>query len=358
MIAHLDMDAFFAAVEERDNPRWRGMPIAVGADPEEGHGRGVVSTANYAARKYGIRSALPISRAWRFAQEAVARGEPPTVFLPVNGRRYGDVSRAVMGIVARHASAVEQAGVDEAYLDLTHHRSWARAEAACRRIKREIQRAERLTCSIGLASNKLVAKVASDFRKPDGLTVVRPSATEAFLAPMSIRSIPGIGPKTEALLKRRGLETVGDVQALTEADLWQLMGEWGLDLYEKVRGRGAETLVTEWTAKSMGQEETFDRDTLDSGVIGDAVAGMCGRIVAGLAADGFASFRRVVLKVRLADFSTATRSRTLPEPSASVMVLRTEAMRMLLPFLDRRENPKRQPLRLVGVRVEELAQTP
>lgn len=346
MIAHLDMDAFFAAVEERDNPRWKGMPIVVGSDPKEGAGRGVVSTANYPARKFGIHSAMPITKAWRLA--------PHAIFLPVNGQRYGEASRAVMEIIAHHAGEIEQAGVDEAYFDISKCRSWARAEAVCRRIKHDIFKAERLTCSIGLASNKLVAKVASDFKKPDGLTVVKPRLAAAFLAPMGIRKIPGIGPKTEATLAQRGIATVAQIQTLTEADLWSMLGEWGLDLYDKARGIGSDELVTEWTAKSVGQEETFDEDTLDSRRIGEAVARMCASVVRTLKHDGFKSFRRVVLKVRFADFATVTRSHMLPKAISGVGTLRTEALRLLLPFFDRRENPKKQPLRLVGVRVEEL----
>jgi DNA polymerase IV (DinB-like DNA polymerase) len=355
IIGHLDMDAFFAAVEERDNPRWAGMPIVVGADPNDGRGRGVVSTANYKAREYGIRSALPITTAWRLSEAARAAGKPAAVFLPVSGRRYGEVSRVVMEIVSRYATVVEQASVDEAYFDLSHHRTWANARAVCARIKRDITKAERLTCSIGLGPNKLVAKVASDFKKPDGLTVVTAHRAAAFLAPLNIRKLPGVGPKTEELLKRRGISTVAAIQVLTEADLWQLLGEWGLDLYEKARGIGSEELVTEWTAKSIGQEETFDQDTLDASRIGECVAGMCQEIVRTLKHDGFASFRRVVLKVRFADFTTVTRSRTLVKSAISADVLRTEGLRMLLPFLDRRENPKHQSLRLVGIRVEELS---
>lgn len=347
IIGHLDMDAFFAAVEERDNPRWKGMPIVVGADPQDGTGRGVVSTANYKAREYGIRSAMPISRAWRL--------NPRAIFLPVNGRRYEQVSRTVFDLVSRHSPTVEQASVDEAYFDLSGCRSWKRAMTVCQSIKRDIQRAEQLTCSIGIGPNKLIAKVASDFKKPDGLTVVSRREAAPFLAPLDVRKIPGIGPKTEAVLKRLGCHTAGDVASLTEADLWQLFGEWGLDLYEKVRGLGSDELITEWTAKSIGQEETFEEDTLDSRAIGERISDMCHAIIHTLHRDGFTAFRRVVLKVRFADFSTVTRSHMLQKSSYDEATVRTETLRMLLPFLDRRENPKRQALRLVGVRVEELS---
>lgn len=344
MICHIDMDAFFAAIEERDNPRWAGMPIVVGSDPAIG--RGVVSTANYAARKFGVHSAMPIRQAVRLA--------PQAIFLPVNGRRYGQVSRRIMDIVARHAPRVEQASVDEAYLDLSHHRSWRAATAACRRLKKEIRRDQGLTCSIGLGASKLIAKVASDFKKPDGLTVVTPRGALDFLAPLDVRRIPGIGPKAEALLKGRGLATVAQLQRLTEADLYQLMGEWGLDLYEKVRGRGSDELVTQWTAKSIGEQETFDADTLDSGFVTARLSGMCASVLRQFRRDGFHTFRRAVLTVRFADFTTLTRSHALAVRTDSLAILKTEMLKLLLPFFDRRENPSRKKIRLVGIRVEDL----
>jgi DNA polymerase IV (DinB-like DNA polymerase) len=354
MIAHMDMDAFFAAIEERDNPRWTGMPIVVGADPLNGAGRGVVSTASYPAREYGIRSALPISTAWRYSQEAVRAGKPAAIFLPVNGRRYGQVSERVMEILSRYTPVVEQASVDEAYLDLSGRRSWSAARAACQRIKKDIFKTEKLTCSFGLGPNKLVAKIASDFHKPNGLTVVTPRAVSAFLAPLDIRKIPGIGPKSEMVFRRKELNTVADIQALTEADLYQLLGEWGLDVYEKVHGRGSDELVTEWTAQSIGEQETFDEDTLDSGLISERLGDMGASILRQLKRDGFSSFRRVVLTIRFEDFKTVTRSHMLAGPTDSPVRLRTETMRMLLPFFDRRENPAKKRIRLAGVRIEHL----
>ncbi|MCC6934071.1 MAG: DNA polymerase IV [Candidatus Yanofskybacteria bacterium] len=358
MIAHLDMDAFFAAIEERDNPRWHGMPIVVGSDPREGRGRGVVSTANYPARKYGIRSALPIRTAWRLAREAAARGEPETLFLPVNGRRYGEISERIMGIIGKHAETVEQASVDESYFDLSHLKSWRSAEAVCRAVKRDILLGEGLTCSIGLGANKLIAKIASDFRKPDGFTVVRPRAAMRFLAPLDVRRMPGIGPKAELVLKQEGLATIGDLQRLTEADLWRMFGEWGLELYEQVRGRGAEALSVEWTPRSVGEQETFDVDTLDSRFVGERLAVMCSSVIARMRREGFIAYRRVVLTVRFSDFRTVTRSHMLPTAARAVNTLKTEALRLLLPFFDRRENVRRLPLRLVGIRVEELREKP
>ena len=169
---HIDMDAFFAACEERYNPQFRGKPIVVGADPKAGRGRGVVSTASYAARKFGIKSAMPISTAWRLAEAARSRGEPETIFLTGNYRLYREVSERIMAVLEEGVDAFEEASIDEAYLDVSSIGSFGKAEAYARILKANILKAEGLTCSIGIGSNKLIAKIASDFRKPDGLTVV------------------------------------------------------------------------------------------------------------------------------------------------------------------------------------------
>jgi DNA polymerase IV (DinB-like DNA polymerase) len=186
------MDAFFAAVEERHDPALRGRPVVIGADPKGGKGRGVVSTANYAARKFGIRSAMPISRTWRLAEAARRKGEPETLFLRGNHRLYREVSERIMAIVARGADAFEEASIDEAYLDLTSLANFERAEQHVRTLKAEVAEREGLTCSVGIGPNKLVAKIASDFQKPDGLTVVRPERVQLRL----------IGVRVEKLSRR------------------------------------------------------------------------------------------------------------------------------------------------------------
>src|SRR3989344_8900142 len=162
IIAHLDLDAFFAAVEERDKPRLKGRPIVIGADPEDGKGRGVLSTANYAARKYGIHSAMPISHAWRLAKEAEKQGQEPAIFLTGSYERYGEVSDKIMAIISKYSEHIEQASVDEAYIDLSYAQDFIKAAEICRQIKKEIKSKEKLTASVGLAPNKLIAKIASD----------------------------------------------------------------------------------------------------------------------------------------------------------------------------------------------------
>ena len=354
LIGHLDMDAFFAAVEERDHPELRGRPIVVGADPAGGKGRGVVATANYPAREYGIHSAMPISQAWKAAEAARRRGQPATAFVRGSHRRYSEVSDRIMAIVRRHAPVVEAASIDEAYFDLSFAGSLTRAADICRQIKREIKEEEQLTGSIGLGPNKLIAKIASDFHKPDGLTVVTEEEAENFLAPLPVRKIPGIGPKTEQSLARLGIKLVRDLKRFSVDELQELFGKWGPGLYERIRGRHDSPLVLEWDPKSVGEQETFGPDTLDLNFIFARLWVMCHEVFKRVKAEGFLTYRTVVMTVLFADFDTKSRSHTRPTPSDSPRRLRFEAMKLLMPFLDHRENPKHKLIRLIGVRVEKL----
>ncbi len=354
IVAHLDMDAFFAAIEERDNPALRGVPLVVGADPKQGQGRGVVSTANYKAREYGIHSALPISRAWRLSEAARKRGQPAVMFLRVNMQKYASVSHRIMEILRRFVPHVEQASIDEAYLDLSSTGSYEHAEALCRQIKEAIRVEEGLTASIGIGPNKLIAKIASGVRKPDGLTIVREHEAEDFLAPLPVRAIPGIGPKTEEWLAKQGIRLVQDLRRYSRDELYEMFGKRGIDLYEKARGRDDSPIEEAYEVKSIGEQETFERDTLDSKVLGDRLKAMCQDVAARLAEEGDVRFRTVVLTVRFADFETVSRSHTLRVPTDSAKVLELEALKLLLPFLDARENPKGKRIRLLGVRVEKL----
>lgn len=348
------MDAFFAAVEERDNPRFRGKPLVVGSDPMGGKGRGVVATANYAARKYGIFSAIPISRAWRFSEEARMRGEEPVVFVEGDHAHYADVSSRIMTIIRAHAPRIEQASVDEAYFDLSFARTFAKAEEISCAIKEEIREKERLTASVGIGPNKLIAKIASNHQKPDGLTVVLPEEAEKFLEPMPVRVIPGIGPKTESMLRGHGITVVRDAKKYSRDDLEELMGKWGVYLYDKIRGIDDAEITEEYETKSIGEQETFLHDTKSAEVIFARVAHMCAHIMKRLKNDDFSTFRTVVVIVRFADFETKTRSHTFSNPQHTAKALEMEAVRLILPFLDKRENPKKKLIRLIGVRVEKL----
>lgn len=354
IVAHIDMDAFYAAVEERDTQRFHGLPIAVGANPEGGKGRGVVAAANYKARAYGIHSAMPISTAWHLSEGARRKGQPPVVFLSVDMKKYAAVSERVMAVIRSFAPVVEEAGIDEAYCDLSFAGSYAKAEEVCRAIKKEILAQEQLTASVGIGPNKLIAKIASNEHKPDGLTVVREDDAEAFLEPLPVRKLPGIGPKTEAELAKQGITLVKDLKRFSREELHEMFGKRGLDFYEEVRGRDESQLQERYEPKSIGEEETFDRDTRDAMLLGERLKVMCADVIRRLTEEGFTHFRTVVVKVRFADFETKTRTHTLSRPANSLATLEFEALKLLMPFLDARENPRRKLIRLVGVRVEKL----
>ncbi len=348
------MDAFFAAVEERDRPRLKGRPIVVGADPKGGMGRGVVSTANYKAREYGIRSALPISTAWRYSESAKRKGLPPAVFLDVNMERYSEVSGRIMAILRKYVPSVEEASVDEAYLDLSSAGSYEDADKLCRKIKNEIKSLENLTASVGIGPNKLVAKIASDEQKPDGLTVVPEENAEKFLEPLSLRKIPGIGPKTEERFRVLGMRTVKDAKKFSKSELEEMLGKWGTELYDKLRARDDSPLVEEWVAKSVGEQETFEADTANPNFLRERLRMLSDQVYTRFRKSGFKSFRSVTVTVRFSDFNTKTRSGTLKAKTDKKEALYFEALRLFMPFLDRRENPERKKIRLMGVRVEKL----
>lgn len=355
IITHLDMDAFFAAIEERDTPAFRGVPLVVGADPLGGKGRGVAATSNYPARAYGIHSATPISTAWRLSEAARRAGKPPATFVSVDMQKYAQVSEKVMRIVRRFIPTVEQASIDEVYGDVSWTGSYEEAERICHRLKTEIHKEEQLTASIGIGPNKLIAKIASGWRKPDGLTVVRQEEAEAFLAPLPVRVIPGIGPKTEDFLKANCIKIVTDLRALTIHQLEALLGKRGGDLYEKVRARDDSPVEEYSVPKSIGEQETFESDTLDSHMLLTRLDGLVQGVIDRLHHEGFHSFRTVVLTVRFADFVTKSRAHTLAMETDDSAILRREAMKLMLPFLDRRENPHRKLIRLLGLRAEKLS---
>jgi DNA polymerase IV (DinB-like DNA polymerase) len=327
----------------------------VGADPKAGTGRGVVTAANYAARKFGIRSALPISRAWRLAEAARQRGEAETVFVRGDRARYREVSERLMAIIARGADAFEAASIDEAYVDLSSLGDMDQAERHVRGLRAEILAREGLTGSVGIGPNKLVAKIASDFRKPDSVTVVRPEAVQAFLDPLRIRVIPGIGPKTEAFLHGKGITTVAELRGVELAQLTAWFGKWGRDLWQKARGISDDPVSSAWERKSVGEQETFEEDSLDPAFVFDRARRLAEEVYRRFVAEGFQVFRTVTVTVRFAGFVTRSRSHTGTLPFRSEEALQAEVRRLLEPFFDARENPKGKKIRLIGVRVEKLS---
>ncbi len=348
------MDAFFASIEERDRPELAGRPIVVGSDPKEGVGRGVVSTANYAARKYGIHSAQPISVAWRLSQAAEKEGKPAAVFLGVNIGKYSKVSAEIEGILRRRIKAIQKTSVDEAYLDLSFCGSYKRAEELMRRIKEEVRKKEGLTASVGIGPNKLVAKIASDLQKPDGMTVVREKQVQRLLDMLPVRKLPGVGPKTEARLNEIGAQTIRELREISDKKLTDEFGKWGRELRAKARGLDDSPVEEERETKSVGEQETFDEDTLDPKFLLGKIGKMAESVFAKMRKEGFSSFRTVAITVRFSNFRTVTRSRTLRQPSAETSLLRFAATDLFLPFLDKRENPRKNLIRLLGVRVENI----
>ena len=360
IIVHVDMDAFYAAVEERHNPALRGVPVVVGADPKEGRGRGVVTTANYRARKFGIHSALPISRAWRLAQAARKRGEAETVFIRSNFQLYETVSSRIMQILSRQADAVEEASIDEAYLDVSSLENFEAALERMAALKAEIFEKEELGCSVGLGPNKLIAKIASGLNKPDGLTVVTHDKVQEFMDPLPIRVIPGVGPKGEAFLHQQNIRLVRELREIPETTLTQWFGSWGLRLFEKAQGLDNSQVSNEWIRKTIGEQETFEQDSREFAAVREQLFRMAERVTAKLEKNEFSGFRTITLTMRFSDFNTHNRSRTFKDgirvdsTGEALQLIKKEALELLLPFFDARENPRGKAIRLIGLRLEKL----
>lgn len=354
IIGHLDMDAFFAAVEEREKPWLKGFPVVVGADPDGGFGRGVVSTANYLARTYGIRSALPISKAWQYSEGARRKGNPGAIFITPRSGKYGKASKEVTDVVLEFVPTIQKTSVDEMYLDLTFTGSYKKAEALAKMLRSAIKKRTRLTGSIGIGPNKMIAKIASDFKKPDGLTVVSEERVVDFIAPLSVRVIPGIGPKMEEKLLRMHVKIVAELQAVSKKELVERFGSWGTLLFERGRGCASTKLTEPQVAKSIGEHHTFSKDTHEMRQVLEHLSKMTGRIFEALKRDKFIGFRTVVLTVRFSDFETKQRSVTTKTSMQTTQELELKAMKLLLPFFEKKENPHNKAVRMVGLRVEKL----
>ena len=337
IVAHLDLDAFFAAVEELEQPALRTKPLVVGGDP---HGRGVVATANYEARKYGIRSAMS-------AAEALRRC-PHAVFVRPRMRVYRDYSRAVWDVVETVVPRVERTGIDEGYLDLTDVApAFAHARAVAEAVQTAVLGATSLSCSLGVATCKVVAKIASDRRKPRGITVVSPGREAEFLAPFDIRLLPGIGPRTEERLRRLGITTLGGLAALDDASLAGIVpGRLGPVLRDRARGIDPRPLEPPAEAVSISHEETFERDLTDRSRLHEELERMAERLAERLAQTGRAA-RTVTTKVRYADFSIRSRSATLPVGTDD----RERLAELGCALLDRALSDRPGALRLVGLGV-------
>ena len=338
-ILHVDLDAFYASAEVLDNPGLRGRPVLVGGTGP----RGVVAAASYEARRFGVHSAMPMVRARRLCPEAVV--------LPPRFEVYGAKSRAVHQIFAAFTPAIEPIALDEAFLDVTNAvRLFGTGADIGGAIRGRVRAETGLTASVGVAPNKLLAKLASDDAKPDGMLVVEPGTELAFLHPHPVGRLWGVGPATLKRLERFGVTTIGDLAALPESTLVETLGRaHGHQLHELARGRDDRPVEPDRATKSIGQEETFPRDLADRETLRREVLRLAERAGSRLRDHGFAG-RTVTIKVRFPDFRTITRSTTLPEPiSASA-----EIARLALALLDKVDTAGG--VRLLGVTVSNLTQ--
>jgi DNA polymerase-4 len=332
-ILHADMDAFFAAVEQRDNPALRGKPVIVGGGgPTD---RGVVSTASYEARKFGVRSAMPLRTAAALC--------PNGIFVPVDGHKYSEASRQVMAIFRRFSPLVEPLSIDEAFLDLTGtEQLLGSGEEAAKQLKQAVRDGTELTVSVGVASNRLVAKIASDLRKPDGLVVVPRGEEAEFLAPLAIERLWGVGASTRRTLAEFGVVTIGDLARLPEDVLIRRFGKHGRDIALRSRGIGETEVGNTEGAKSVSHEHTFDVDTSDWEVLEQTLLALSEGVAGRLRSTNVLA-ATVSVKIRNSSFETVTRQRTLAQPTDMGDVIWRTAVELA------RREVRGQRIRLLGV---------
>ena len=343
-ILHCDLDAFYASVEQRDHPELRGRPVIVGG---LAHERGVVSAASYEARAFGVRSAMPLRTAARLCPEgAFVRGDP---------ERYQEASDAVMALFEEHTPLVQPISLDEAFLDVTATAHlFGGPLAIARTLKALVRERLRLVLSVGVATNKLCAKIGSDLRKPDGLVIVEPGTEAAFLAPLPLSRLWGVGPATREVLEGWGLRTIGDLAAFDRVPLEARLGEHGTALAERARGIDDDEVVPEEAPKSIGHEHTFDADTLDPAQVERMLLRLSEGVGKRLRAASLRG-RTITLKLRVAPFETRTRQRTLADATDDDLTIFRIARQLLRDALkDDRDHGKVSPVRLVGVSASEL----
>jgi DNA polymerase IV len=315
-ILHVDMDAFYASVEQRDDPALRGKPVIVGGRSR----RGVVLAASYEVRPYGVRSAMSMAEALRRA--------PGAIVVPPRMARYAEASEQVFAIFHRYTPLVEPLSLDEAFLDVTGSQAiFGDGVTIAGAIKRAVREELRLTASAGVAPCKFAAKIASDLRKPDGLVVVPPDVA-AFLAPLPIERMWGIGPKTAPKMRALGYQTIGDLARADEAALERALGSWGLDVSRLARGDDARDVVPDALAKSIGAEETYEEDLTSAEAIAPTLLAHAARIARRLVRAGL-SARTVTVKIKYADFTLRTRRTTLPEPVQDTDAIHRTAVALL-----------------------------
>jgi DNA polymerase-4 len=340
IIIHVDMDAFYASIEQLDNPDLKDRPVIVGADPKGGQGRGVVAACSYEARKFGVHSALPISRAWKLCPEGA--------YVRPRMDRYAEVSRQVMEVLKSFTDLVEPISIDEAFLDITGSTAlFGSPEQIARAIKKQVREATGLCASVGVGPNKFIAKIASDLRKPDGLVLVQRDEVETFLQDLPISRLWGVGPKTEERLHEMGLRTIGNLRDMPRQRLVRALGSMGEHLHELSFGRDERPVVPNWEAKSISAETTFEEDTLDRVYLVKTIRELAARVGRRLRREGQHA-ARVTLKLRYANFETHTKQTSVDRAIQTDEEIARLAISLFAQFpLDRK-------VRLIGVGTADL----
>jgi DNA polymerase IV (DinB-like DNA polymerase) len=341
IIMHVDMDAFYSSVEQRENLTIKDKPVIVGADPKGGKGRGVVAGCSYEARKFGVHSAQPISQAYRLCPEGV--------YLRPNYKLYDEASEQVMQVLRSYAAKFEQISVDEAFMDLTARvTNFDEAAVLATKIKQEVKDKTQLTCSVGIAPNKSVAKIASDLKKPDGLTIVPPEKVRKFLAPLPVNKISGIGKKSTEVLRQIGINSIGDLASAQPIKLTEVFGKYGSRLWQVANGIDEKEVVTTYPIKSISSETTFDEDVADRAKVREAFRSLIDDVYARTLSQNML-FRTVGIKVRFEDFSTFTRAKTHAKYTNERSVIEEYVRTLFSEF-----ETSRKKIRLVGVRVSSV----
>lgn len=339
MILHVDIDAFYASVEERERPELKGKPVIVGGSPTR---RGVVAAANYKAREFGVHSAMPSSKAFRLC--------PSAVFLPPRIDYYAEVSERIHQILHHYTPLVEPISLDEAFLDVTaSEKLYGGAEAIGKGIKERIKNELRLIASVGIAPNKFVAKVASDLGKPDGFVVVGPDDVQAFLDPLPVGRLWGVGKVTGRLLQQKGIRTIQQLRQQPGRRLHDLLGKWGDHLLALAHGRDDRTVIPDREAKSISHETTFETDHRAFPLLRACMVELTEQVARRLRRHGLRA-RTMEVKIRFADFKTITRSHTLPNATQTTQELVKTAVDLLKAGLPE----KHDGVRLIGMGVSQL----
>ena len=339
---HIDMDSFFCSVETRYNPNLKGKPVIVGANPLNGKGRGVVSAASYEARKYKIHSGMPISKAYKLC--------PKGIFLPVNFKIYTKASENIMNILQKYATNIQQISIDEAFLDISKTETYKNARMLAIIIKSEILRKEKITCSIGIAQNKLLAKIASDIKKPNGLTIVKPKDTTTFLAKLPVKKIPGIGKKTEISLANINIKTINELKKCDIQKLQNLFGKLGKYMHDAAHGIDNSPVKKRNSKKSIGREHTFKEDTSNPKIIKNEIEKLASNVHKDISNQNFI-FKTISIKIRYMDFETHTKEKTLKYHTNDINTIIKNTKELLETFKNKKK------IRLLGIRVTNIKKT-